>query len=589
MAEIFISYKSERRKAAAHLAKILERYGYAVWFDYHLVKGDDFADEIDRRIREAKAVVVLWCKLSVQSAWVKREAALAAKLGKFVPVKIEPCELRVDFDSGDYTDLSDWNGAPRDHKLDGILKALMQKTGRSPNLDFKAMTEYEEDWRRFGALSLRAFALEEPLEPSQETGGQKQPGNWPENRADGGLLGWSKEEWERLKDSAAIARLERFAEHAHPYYAAEARERLRHLEAEAQEVRAARTAAAQAEERKVEPQAGKPAGGFNPAPFATGGSRAGDERAALAPRSPLSGQPPFAQPAAAAAAPASSAYGPPSAAEGLLRTPVTFLVGRKGQHREATLKPGESFRDFDAGPEMVVIPPGRFWMGSKEGEGNDNERPRHEVTIPKAFAAGKYPVTFDEWDAYVAAGGGGGILGFGKKDRYRPPDYGWGRGRRPVINVSWDEAHAYLKWLCDETGQTYRLLSEAEWEYCCRAGGEGRYCFGDDESQLGRYAWYNSNSGVKTHPVGEMLPNDWGLHDLHGNVSEWVEDCWNGHYHNALSGGSANTTGECSHRVLRGGSCGYNPWLLRSAYRGCYSRDTRGTAIGLRAARTLNP
>ena len=99
MAEIFISYKSERRKAAGHLAKILERYGYTVWFDYHLVKGDDFADEIDRRIREAKALVVLWCKLAVQSVWVRREAALAGKLGILVPAKIEPCELRVDFDA----------------------------------------------------------------------------------------------------------------------------------------------------------------------------------------------------------------------------------------------------------------------------------------------------------------------------------------------------------------------------------------------------------------------------------------------------------------------------------------------------------
>ena len=163
MVDVFISYQSERRKAAAHLAKILECYGYTVWYDYSLVKGRDFAAQIDAKIREAKAVIVLWCSKSVRSEWVADEAALAAKLGILVPAKIEACDLRVDFDRKDYIDLTGWGGAPRDHSLDVLLAALEQKVRRAPQMNFKAITEYEEVWRRFGAPSLKAFALDAPV------------------------------------------------------------------------------------------------------------------------------------------------------------------------------------------------------------------------------------------------------------------------------------------------------------------------------------------------------------------------------------------------------------------------------------------
>ncbi len=150
---------------------------------------------------------------------------------------------------------------------------------------------------------------------------------------------------------------------------------------------------------------------------------------------------------------------------------VRVMVGAGQAARETWLKPGESFRDLDIAPEMVVIPPGEFLMGSKDGEGSDDEHPQHKVTIRQAFAVGKYPVTFAEWDAGGCRSGGG--------FRYKPEDQGWGRGRRPVINVSWNDAQAYVKWLSERTGQRYRLLSEAEWEYACRAGYHTAYFFGD--------------------------------------------------------------------------------------------------------------
>ena len=223
---------------------------------------------------------------------------------------------------------------------------------------------------------------------------------------------------------------------------------------------------------------------------------------------------------------------------------------------------------------MVVVPAGEFWMGSKDGEGNDDERPRHKVTISQAFAVGKYPVTFDEWDAAVAAGG----------VSHKPGDQGWGRGRRPVINVSWDDAKAYIKWLSGKTGQPYRLLSEAEWEYACRAGSETAYSFGDNESDLGRHAWYSSNAGGKTHPVGEKAANGFGLHDMHGNVWEWCEDPWHGNYNGAPDDGSAWTTGGGGIRVLRGGSWNDNPQNLRAACRFISTLGIRYDYIGFRVA-----
>jgi len=164
LADVFISYKSERRKAAEHLTAVLESYGFSVWFDYQLVKGRDFGLQIDRKVRETKALVALWCTMSVASRWVAEEVDLAQQLGILVPVKIEPCDLPVGFRRQDYIDLSNWDGAPRSHQLDPLIEALERCIGRAASLDLKRAREYEATWRRFGAPPLGAFALEQPLE-----------------------------------------------------------------------------------------------------------------------------------------------------------------------------------------------------------------------------------------------------------------------------------------------------------------------------------------------------------------------------------------------------------------------------------------
>ena len=219
--------------------------------------------------------------------------------------------------------------------------------------------------------------------------------------------------------------------------------------------------------------------------------------------------------------------------------------------RRERLRPGRVFRDCPECPELVVVPSGSFMMGSPSSEsGRDgDEGPVHRVTIGYPFAVGVYEVTFGEWDACVSGGGCGG---------HRPDDEGWGRGRRSVINVSWDDAQGYVEWLSRKTGEEYRLLSESEWEYVARAGTSTRYWWGEG---IGRNrANCGSDCGDSyryTAPVGSFSANPFGLHDVHGNVWEWVEDCRNGSYAGAPSDGTAWESGNCSRRVLRGGSWDY--------------------------------
>ena len=257
---------------------------------------------------------------------------------------------------------------------------------------------------------------------------------------------------------------------------------------------------------------------------------------------------------------------------------------------ERALKPGDGFKECDACPEMVVVPAGRFTMGSgpaeiaalvkeTKDEHYRSEGPQRQVTIARPFAVGKFEVTFAEWDACVAAGG----------CRHRPNDLGWGRGSRPLIDVSWDDVTLeYLPWLLRKSGKTYRLLTESEWEYASRAGTTTKYTFGNtigkSQAQFSEGSWASAG---KTVEVGAFKANAFGLHDMHGNVWERVQDCWNGSYNGAPSDGSAWTIGDCGRRVLRGGSWINYPRDLRSAYRIRISTGFRSNYLGFRVARTL--
>jgi formylglycine-generating enzyme required for sulfatase activity len=248
--------------------------------------------------------------------------------------------------------------------------------------------------------------------------------------------------------------------------------------------------------------------------------------------------------------------------------------------REARIAaiPGADFKECQAGcPTMVVIPAGKYMMGSPEGQGTADERPTHEVTHAQPYAVGRNEVSFAEWDVCVNGG-----------SCPRVSDGDWGRGDQPVINVSWDEAKQYTRWLARVTGKTYRLLSEAEWEYAARAGSAARYCFGDEEVELHQYGWYSANSESKPQPVGRKNANRFGLHDMHGNVWEWVEDIWHADYVGAPADGSAWLAGG-DLRVARGGSWNYGPDNLRSASRDGFGAVSRISLIGFRVGRTLAP
>ena len=212
--------------------------------------------------------------------------------------------------------------------------------------------------------------------------------------------------------------------------------------------------------------------------------------------------------------------------------------------RKAGPQAGEKFRDCPECPEMVVLPAGSYRMGSRDG--NSDEEPVHEVAIGAPFAAGRYEVAFAEWDACARDGGcpRGDVVA---------KDWGWGRGRRPVVNVSWDDAKRYVQWLSRKTGKPYRLLSESEWEYAARAGTETTYSWGDGigVNRVNCDGCGSQWDDSRTAPVGSFEANAWGLHDMHGNVWEWVEDCWNDSYAGAPADGSAWLTGNCGRRVLR--------------------------------------
>jgi formylglycine-generating enzyme required for sulfatase activity len=254
--------------------------------------------------------------------------------------------------------------------------------------------------------------------------------------------------------------------------------------------------------------------------------------------------------------------------------------------QERSRAPGQEFRECAHGcPTMVVVPAGSFTMGSPVNEENrsDDEGPQHPVTIGKPFAAGKYDVTFAEWDACVDAG-----------TCPRASDSGWGRGDRPVINVSWDDAKLYVAWLKRVTGKDYRLLTEAEWEYAARAGSTTAYWWGD-EIGTGNANCDGCGSqwdGKQTSLVGSFKPNAFGLYDMHGNVWQWVEDAYHGSYKGAPNDGSAWNAiegADTSRRVVRGGSWVSLPRLLRAANRFGSNTGFRYFYLGFRLGRTLAP
>jgi formylglycine-generating enzyme required for sulfatase activity len=245
---------------------------------------------------------------------------------------------------------------------------------------------------------------------------------------------------------------------------------------------------------------------------------------------------------------------------------------------------------------MVKVPSSQFTMGSPSTEQGHqgNEEPQRLVRIAKPFAIGQFEITFDDWGACVKEG----------SCHEKLKDEGWGRGTRPAIHVSWEDiTKDFLPWLSKKSGHVYRLPSEAEWEYAARAQGRTSFSFGSDGDEICAFGNGADQTAKKqngagsaaacrdgfayTAPVGSFRPNQFGLFDMHGNVWEWVEDCWNESYETAPGNSAAWTAGDCSSRVVRGGSWNSDVSKLRSAARGWNDPLGRNRSIGFRVARDL--
>ncbi len=264
---------------------------------------------------------------------------------------------------------------------------------------------------------------------------------------------------------------------------------------------------------------------------------------------------------------------------------LAFGANRPGSkpdfHYKRNLNPAAVIQDRMAdgtpGPELVILPGGEFQRGDLQGDGDSDERPPISIKL-KPFAIGIYEITFDEYDLFCADTGRG-----------MPDDQDWGRGRRPVINVSWVDAHSYTKWLSNKTGQHYRLPSDAEWEYATRAGTETRFWWGQEVER------YRANcegcgsiwDGEKSAPAGRFAPNQFGLHDTAGNLFEWVADCLHDDFSQDPTDGSAVDRPNCGKRIIRGGAWSFPPKEIRSANRWRDFPTRRSDDTGFRVAREL--
>jgi formylglycine-generating enzyme required for sulfatase activity len=281
---------------------------------------------------------------------------------------------------------------------------------------------------------------------------------------------------------------------------------------------------------------------------------------------------------------------------------------------ECALKPKDIFQECDKCPEMVMLQAGSFTMGSPPNDANrsDREGPQHRVNIAQPFAVAKFATTVDQFAVFVTETGHdmgptcrtleGGKTEERQGRSWRDPGFTQS-GSHPVVCINFGDAKAYVNWLSAKTSKTYRLLTEGEWEFAARAGTSTRYYFGDDEKDICRYGngadvAAKEGAGLRqsaacndgytyTAPVGKFLPNAFGLYDMHGNVRQWVEDCFHDSYSGAPTDGSTWTSADCSLHVQRGGAWGYAPTSLRSASRDGIEPTLRRSFTGFRVARTL--
>jgi formylglycine-generating enzyme required for sulfatase activity len=562
VADVFLSYNREDQAKAKIIAKGLEDDGFEVWWDTVLRAGQTYDEVTEKQLRDASAVIVLWSARSVRSKWVRAEATLGDRKSALIPVMIEPCDRPIMFELIQTADLTQWDGDLADVNWQNFVADVREHVER------------------------KRAALPPVAAPAASVTETAQPADNAETLE--AAFWMSVQDGDDANDFEAY--LERYPQ---GHFATLARRRLSALAAEAPPPTPPPAPPpeppAEAPPPALPPEAPPPPPPVTPPPAPI-----------TRPPPPPAASPPAARsPSAAPRRRKESRVNPMIVGAGMVALGVAAFVfwprpAAEVPASEMASAPAaapasepeqaptlaasaaameRTFRDCPDCPEMARLEGGAFMIGSPPSEVGRRawEGPQRNMQIAP-FAISVREVTFAEWDACVAAGGCG---------RYAPPDRGWGRGVHPVLMVSWNDAQTYVRWLSERGGRTYRLPSEAEWEFAARGGAATAYWWGDryDPSQvaLGR-----------TSDAGAHAANPFGLFDVTGNVAEWVEDCYVNGYAEIPADGRAMQQGNCAQRVVRGGSWRDNAQGLRLANRSRIARGTRDAGVGFRVAMAMN-
>ncbi len=532
MTDIFISYSRNDREQVRHIAGALEAEGFNVWWDPDIPPGESFSNVIDRQLKEAACILVVWSTSSIGSNWVQEEADDGMTRNTLVPVMIDDIDLPRGFKRLQTADLRGWQGDTGDANWQLIIAQVKKLVAA------KSATQAAE--RQAEARS-RGAAKRASAPPPRAAAAQRQDAKKGGFSLMPVILGLS------VLGAAAIGYF---------FYA-------KSQEGAPLAVAAGPAATSAPSDDADAPAPDEPAPAENVELAAAIGGAGPDTVDAATDEI---GEAPQLDDATdvQAAAPVADA----------VETPSAYAAG-------------DSLRDCDECPELIVIASGAFAMGAPDGERSReaSETPQVDVAIAAPFAMGAYEVTFDEWRACVDDGG---------CSAYEPPAMGWGEGRRPVVNVSFDDAQQYADWLSQKTGETYRLPSESEWEYAARAGSSDPFSFGANLSTSqanynGTYPYADAPAGryrSKTTEVGSFRANAFGLYDMHGNVWELVADCWRPNHNSAPADGTP-VGGACSSRVLKGGAWNAGGWRLRAAHRKEVGDADRDYDTGFRLVREL--
>ncbi|NOX94238.1 MAG: SUMF1/EgtB/PvdO family nonheme iron enzyme [Alphaproteobacteria bacterium] len=548
MTDIFLSYSRNDRERVRHIAQALEAEGFDVWWDPEILPGESFSKVIDSKLKDSACIIAVWSDSSINSNWVQEEADDGMQRNTLIPVMIDQIDLPRGFKRLQTADLMDWQGDVNNANWQMILaqirklvsnRAAAEAAERQAAAQARANTQAKVT-PRVGPAPVAKSRTEPPV---------KKGGGFPLLLVVGllalvgaGVTGYLLMTRNGGGENAAsvVASNNNAPVETPPVVARESSE---------------------AEDDQM-------AAVIAPDDIASAQTPVGPEQDTLD--------------AAGADDDASSEL---TASEAVDEEAPTEVV-------EATparaFTPGEAFRDCETCPEVMPFAAGaEFAMGAPEGEVSheDAETPQIKIAIAKSFAIGVHEVTYDEWAACIADGGCGG---------YEPSDLGWGKKQRPVVNVSVEDARGYLAWLSEKTGANYRLPSEAEWEYAARAGSDSAFHTGDQittgqANYNGQYPYNRAPKGLyrsKTTAVGSFAANAFGIHDMHGNVREWTQDCWRSSHSGAPEDGSA-VGGACSSQVIKGGAWNVGAWRLRSAYRDGGEKTLRKYDTGFRVVLDL--